>query len=862
MKKLFSIIAILFSAFSFAQIKPTDTLARAQAYNDTVLVPNANKNITATKLHDLFAKTFSAVKALKDSSFAARASKVGDTLVKHEDTLAAHRAAIGANTSAIATKRNAFDTVGNSGAAALWRLNKVKDSVQANVDANSSAIATKLNITDTTNRAIRPIAGTNISITGTYPNLTFSASGGGSIAVPNTAGKYLNGFGMWGSLTDSILGIKDTVYILLGGQSNALNAVATPAISTFDTTTDSRIQVNPNGAGWVTASPTLNNIAAGSSTVRNNTAFVWAKNEIRDKPNRVVRILYAAAAGIPISSWTPKTAGFGETDTSNLMLRTTIAALNLVPTGSYVSWVIFQQGEANAIANNTNAWLTCVNEFWDSITNHRAMSKKAGLLLNYPTNTYKTIRICIDSVAYGTVNIGTRKYFAVEYDYPGFDATHYTDANITEIGKYNWMATQKQGHVIYYSDSSRQFFSRVGVTNTIATPNSAIIGATSTADGLYGLAVESKNAQVLNLHNNGDTSTSYGRQPKIKIDLTTAGVVNEYYYSMNASGSSVIKLLITKSDLGVTVKDSSLSDIISMLATGVTVPKKLTVTSSSNFTSSLAVGTAIAADANLVVRTTGTTNFRLANSSGVFNFMMVSGGGKLSIGDGSANMLFLHPGNFVSIGDSARNNEGLYVGKSLAIKYTFTTNSAFSVNALHTFVDVSAGGGSGTVTLPTAVGCAGRLYFIRRTDAVTTNSLAINTTSSQTINTIYGTPLTYNLYNQGEEVGLVSDGANWLVNYAYKGGLTVSSAGTLSLTYGRDYIFNGTTSTWTLPAVSSTAIGKLNAITIKNRGTGIITLNTNASGNDLYTSSAVSTLAINPGEFKVILPDGTLLNVQ
>lgn len=43
-----------------------------------------------------------------------------------------------------------------------------------------SLIATKLNITDTANIRLRPIAGANMSITGTYPNLTFAASGGGA----------------------------------------------------------------------------------------------------------------------------------------------------------------------------------------------------------------------------------------------------------------------------------------------------------------------------------------------------------------------------------------------------------------------------------------------------------------------------------------------------------------------------------------------------------------------------------------------------------------------------------------------------------------------------------------------------------
>lgn len=49
---------------------------------------------------------------------------------------------------------------------------KMRDSVQTNVNA-------KLNITDTVNIRFRPFAGTNITLSGTYPNITISSSGGG-----------------------------------------------------------------------------------------------------------------------------------------------------------------------------------------------------------------------------------------------------------------------------------------------------------------------------------------------------------------------------------------------------------------------------------------------------------------------------------------------------------------------------------------------------------------------------------------------------------------------------------------------------------------------------------------------------------
>lgn len=87
-----------------------------------------------------------------------------------------------------------------------------------------------------------------------------------------------------------------------------------------------------------------------------------------------------------------------------------------------------------------------------------------------------------------------------------------------------------------------------------------------------------------------------------------------------------------------------------------------------------------------------------------------------------------------------------------------------------------------------------------------------------------------------------------------------SSASTLTLDYGDDYIFSGTTATYTLPAILTNTQGRQNAIVIKNRGSGTITLNA-ASGSTIYTTSAVSTINIIAGAACELLPDGTYFNV-
>lgn len=91
---------------------------------------------------------------------------------------------------------------------------------------------------------------------------------------------------------------------------------------------------------------------------------------------------------------------------------------------------------------------------------------------------------------------------------------------------------------------------------------------------------------------------------------------------------------------------------------------------------------------------------------------------------------------------------------------------------------------------------------------------------------------------------------------------TRSSAGTLTVAYGNDYTFTGTTTTWTLPAISASITGRQNAIRVKNAGSGNITLNTNASANVLYTTTLTNTMNILPGEAYTFRPDGTIFAVE
>lgn len=90
----------------------------------------------------------------------------------------------------------------------------------------------------------------------------------------------------------------------------------------------------------------------------------------------------------------------------------------------------------------------------------------------------------------------------------------------------------------------------------------------------------------------------------------------------------------------------------------------------------------------------------------------------------------------------------------------------------------------------------------------------------------------------------------------------ITSAGTYNVpaTNGTLYIsFTGTTSTWTLPTLASSNHG---SYFVKNRGSGDITVNSNAGGNDIYNTSAVNTFTIAAGMAYLIHNDGTFFNIE
>jgi hypothetical protein len=94
---------------------------------------------------------------------------------------------------------------------------------------------------------------------------------------------------------------------------------------------------------------------------------------------------------------------------------------------------------------------------------------------------------------------------------------------------------------------------------------------------------------------------------------------------------------------------------------------------------------------------------------------------------------------------------------TVGYKYT-ATSDALTLDGTHYMVNVDATAGAKTITLPTAVGCAGRVYIIRKVDS-SANAVIIDGNAAETIN---GTA-TYSLTIQYQTASIMSDGAGWMV---------------------------------------------------------------------------------------------------
>lgn len=105
--------------------------------------------------------------------------------------------------------------------------------------------------------------------------------------------------------------------------------------------------------------------------------------------------------------------------------------------------------------------------------------------------------------------------------------------------------------------------------------------------------------------------------------------------------------------------------------------------------------------------------------------------------------------------------DGLGGGSSLNGDNVDSYTAAQTLSNSNDYVLVSASSANYDISLPTAVGREGKIFYIRRTNSNFSYVITINPNGSETINTGGGTVLTVPMHTIGETWILVSDGANW-----------------------------------------------------------------------------------------------------
>lgn len=171
--------------------------------------------------------------------------------------------------------------------------------------------------------------------------------------------------------------------------------------------------------------------------------------------------------------------------------------------------------------------------------------------------------------------------------------------------------------------------------------------------------------------------------------------------------------------------------------------------------------TGVAPGAELEVRNNGANSFRMRNNGNWFQFVQPSGSADITFGSISGNNMKIYDGGnktFFAPAQDSVSNSGLWVNHSFATAYLASSSSTINVSSNNFTVNADATSTNITANLPTAVGCKGRIYVVRKSDA-SVNTVTIDANSTETINGATTVTLTL----QYSFRMMQSDGANWMV---------------------------------------------------------------------------------------------------
>lgn len=343
--------------------------------------------------------------------------------------------------------------------------------------------------------------GTYITVSGStkYPlATTMPSTTAGDTSIQVVAGNPSTA--VWMDIDDiGGSGAAQKFDILETGQSNAV--VRDLTVGTWTYEIDSSIYAITNAGAEVIFNPTALNWQTGETggsadSIRNNIAWQAAKQIRAYDKNTTVRIVSHATGSRASWYWTPKTSGQGEGGASNALLDGVIARLNSAPADYNARMIIFPQGENDDSDGFMRFWLNNLTEIYDTLTSHSKVADDAIFLISYPdcdNATFDSLRNSIDSLINHTRDVGNRNILGVKFCLNGFDNIHFTNEQVTEIGRY-YYSNYVEGYANNAGQTASTGWRVVGSTvqldntsNNVSIANDVSIDEAS--GGNYGLTV-------------------------------------------------------------------------------------------------------------------------------------------------------------------------------------------------------------------------------------------------------------------------------------------------------------------------------------------------------------------------------------
>jgi hypothetical protein len=597
----------------------------------------------------------------------------------------------------------------------------------SNIANNTSNIALKLNITDTALVRLRPIAGTNLTLSGTYPNITFNAATQttDTSSLSNRINAKLN-------ITTAAATYQPIGSYLTANQPITVTATGdATGTSTSSATAPSLpltlATVNSNIGTFGTASNvgTFTVNGKGLITAASNTAIQIAESQVTSLVSDLANKQATLVSGTNIRTINGNTL-LGSTDlviATNAGTVTNVAALTLGTTGTDLS---------SSVATSTTTPVITLNVPTASASNRGALSSTDWATFNAKAPT-------ASPTFTGTVTMPTPFTLG---------ATSVTSTG-TQLNYLN-SATGTTGTTstnLVYSTSPTLVTPILGTPTSVTLTNGTGLPLTTGVTGILPIANGGTGSSTQNFVDLTTTQTVAGAKTfsNAMVVNSTLNITGTFTLGNNSLTSAGLLTLgngvaIISSQVGGTASNNGrgIGTFANILAS--TAGVEYSVTNQSSMTHTTGNHSAVST----------LSTFAPTSGTGTFNGLMMNNTINQTGGaSGTTRGLYINPTL-----TAAADFRGIdVVNGSVVLPYRAVTTTTTILQNNH-IVDCTSG--TFNLTLPTAVGMSGKIFVVKNSG---TGVITLNTTSSQLID---GTT-TKTLSSQYSGYQLVSDNANWKI---------------------------------------------------------------------------------------------------